>query len=444
MLPRRVGTPGATVLLVGFVIGISIFILPGTLAGTAGPAVIVSYLLASLMAVFSCIVAAQIGAAFPVSGASFVAVSRLLSPLWGFVVVWVIIGAGAVAVALLAYGFADYAGSLWPAFDRRPGAMLLVAVLGVLNLAGIRETVAAQWLLVALFMIALAAFCVFGLANLEPSNLLPFMPEGLSPVIAATVPAFFSYTGFMVIIEIGGEIRDPQRNIPRALAASFVIVTVTYLLVTLALVGLVPWRELGGMTAPVSSAASRAMPGPLATGITVTALAAAASSVNILLLGYSRDLFALARSRVLPAFFAKVSGERRQPARCVLLFIGAALLAMTAGGRVTDFATLTVAGLMVLQIAIAVAALRLPGAHGTRYGELRFRLSAPLLRFFAGGLILVSLVFLVIVSLNTPALAVAAAAYLAAGVLYYAARLRQLRRRGIDLARSFADEAARP
>lgn len=428
-------------MLVGFVIGISIFILPGSLAATAGPAVILSYFLASLMAVFSCAVAAQIGAAFPVSGASYVAVSHLLSPFWGFIVVWMIIGAGAVAVALLAYGFADYAGSIWPALDRRASAMLLVLALGALNLAGIREAVAGQGLLVALFMLALGTFCVAGLANLDPVNLLPFMPNGAAPVIAAMIPAFFSYTGFMVIIEIGGEIRDPQRNIPRALACSFLIVTTTYMLVALSLVGVVPWQELGDMAAPVSIAAGRIMPGSLSTAITVTALAAAASSVNILLLAYSRDLFALAKGRVLPAPFARLSGRRQQPRNCVLLFVAAALLIMTAGGRVTDLATLTVVGLMVLQIAVGIAALRLPRARDVRCPAAEFRLPAARLRFFAGGLIVVSLVFLVIVTANTPMLAVTAAAYLLAGILYYVARLWQLGSRGVGLPESRSDES---
>ena len=89
---RSVGVAGVVVTLVGFVIGVSIFILPGALAATAGPAVVLSYFVAGLIALFSCVVAAQIGAVLPTSGASFVATSRLLSPFLGFATIWLIIG----------------------------------------------------------------------------------------------------------------------------------------------------------------------------------------------------------------------------------------------------------------------------------------------------------------------------------------------------------------
>ena len=108
-MKRTMGVTGTVMTLVGLVIGVSIFILPGQLAAIAGPAMLVSYLIAALIALFSCVVAAQVGSVLPISGASFVAISRLLSPFLGFIVVWVTLGGAAVAVALLASGFADYA-----------------------------------------------------------------------------------------------------------------------------------------------------------------------------------------------------------------------------------------------------------------------------------------------------------------------------------------------
>src|ERR1700677_4071630 len=97
--------------IVGVVVGIAIFILPGQLAATAGPAVLVSYVIAGLIAGFACAVAARIGRAFPVSGASFVAVSRLLSPMLGFLIVWMMLVAITLGIALLSMGFAAYLAS---------------------------------------------------------------------------------------------------------------------------------------------------------------------------------------------------------------------------------------------------------------------------------------------------------------------------------------------
>ena len=87
-LRGRIGVPGAVFALVGYIIGGSIFILPGELAGQIGPAVFVPYLVAASLALFVCFAAAQIGSAFPLSGGTYMAVSCVVSPFWGFVVVW--------------------------------------------------------------------------------------------------------------------------------------------------------------------------------------------------------------------------------------------------------------------------------------------------------------------------------------------------------------------
>ena len=109
-----IGVGGASVTLIGSVIGITIFILPGVLAASAGPAVIAAYALAGILAIFSCVVAAQVGTVFSVSGAGFVAVGTVLGPSWGFLLVWMILGGVSLSIALLAYGAADYLATVWP------------------------------------------------------------------------------------------------------------------------------------------------------------------------------------------------------------------------------------------------------------------------------------------------------------------------------------------
>ncbi|MEZ5980696.1 MAG: hypothetical protein R3C54_00095 [Parvularculaceae bacterium] len=136
---RTIGLFGAVITLVGFVVGASIYILPGAIAASAGPGVVISYGIACLLALFSCIVAAQIGVAYPASGASFVIIGRLVSPFIGFLLVWMMIGAAAVAIALLGYGFADYVG-VWISGGHRSliggGVIILFTIV---NLLGARE-----------------------------------------------------------------------------------------------------------------------------------------------------------------------------------------------------------------------------------------------------------------------------------------------------------------
>ena len=411
---RTIGVAGAVVTLVGFVVGISIFILPGELAATAGPGVVISYALAAVLALFSCVVAAQLGSAVPVSGASFVIVERTISRFAGFIMVWIFVGAVSVSVALLAYGFPASALLLRPALSPRATAFALVLGMGGLNLLGARASVRAQAVMVAVFMCALGVFCSAALSQIDAALLQPFLPNGLDPVFAAAIPAYFSFAGFAMLIELGGEIRHPQQTIPRALFISFGIVVAIYAAVSLAIVGVVPWRELGDTAAPVGRAAALVLPGWAVQFVTLSALAAAATSVNAMFLGYSRDILALARARLLPEPFARVSAKHGEPIYGVVFIVVVALGAVLVGGTIAEFATFIVFGLMVNQVLQAVAVSRLAEA-----APVGFRLGKRARRFFAAGLGMTSLVFLVRGIVDNPRTAAMALAYLVVGLALY-------------------------
>ena len=430
---RTLGVTGIVIFLVGLVVGISVFILPGSLAATTGPAVILSYGIAGIMAIFGCIVSAQVGVVFPVSGASFVAVSRILGPMWGFLGIWLLIGSGAVTVALLGFGFSDYMGFIWPGIDRQVGAVTLLVGLCLLNVFGLRGALLGQTLMVAAFMLALGVFCVAGLVNLDTSLLVPFVPNGMSPVIAAAIPAFFSYTGFGLVIEIGGEIKTPSRTIPLALLLSFLIVFSVYALVGIAVVGIIPWQELGGISAPVGEASSRILPQWLSSGISLTAVAAAASSVNFILLGYSRDVLALARVRTLPEVLAKISQRHHVPVNGVLFIAGLSLVAISVGGNIADVASLIVFAVLLLQIAMAVVMLQIPSKMPVRYEQAGFRMHPWVHKFFGVGLIIFSLFFMGVTAQGNIKVILIGSVYVLFGALYYSLRRAYLRRRNVHI-----------
>lgn len=437
---KGIGAFGAVVTIVGFVVGASIYILPGEIAATAGPGVVLSYAGAALLAVFSCVVAAQLGAVFPVSGASFVAIGRLVSPAFAFLCVWGMIGAAVVAVALLGFGFADYV-RLWaPGVDRLVLASALIVGLGGLNLIGVRDTIAAQTLMVAFFLVALLVFAAAALTGSDPQPLSPLLPNGLGPVISGAIPAYFSFAGFMVIIELSGEVRRPARNIPLALAISFLIVAVVYALVALAVVAQIPWTDLGRIEAPVTSAAARVLPHAVVQVIAFSAVAATASSINVMLMGYSRDLLALARSRALPRLLAGASARTGEPVAAIMAITVLSLMALAFGARIVDYATFVVVGLMLLQVGVGLAALVLPWRDRERYLSSAFRIPKPLLLFFSAGLIILSIAFIVIAASGSPGATAAGAAFIAIGAVYYALRRIWLKRQAISLEAELARE----
>lgn len=418
-IKRSIGLSGAVFTLVGFTVGVSIYILPGQLAANAGPGVVLSFIIAALMASLSCLVAAQIGSIFPTSGASLVVISKLLSPFLGFAQTWLLLGTASVGTAFLAYGLADYLALMVPGLDRKTVAVLAILSFGGVNLLGARASVAVQGLMVITFIVALIIFVTAGLFKLDASLLVPFMPNGFSAVLAAAIPAYFSWTGFMVIIEIGGEVRDPGRNIPLALLISFVIVLLIYTAVTIVLVGVMPWYELGANNASVGQAAGLILPAALAKFIGLTAILAAATSINALLLAYSRDVLALARAGMFPRVFAGISPTHGEPVGGVVLLTTMAVVAAAIGASILQYVIIVVMAVMLLQILLAVAAIRIPTVMPEEYKRSRFKINNGPLKLCAVALIVGSTMFLFIGILEDSGAALMALVYVAVGVVYY-------------------------
>jgi basic amino acid/polyamine antiporter, APA family len=415
---RSLGTGAVIITLVGYVIGASIFILPGSLAGSAGPGVVVSYLLAAIIAAFSCLAAGQLGTVFPRIGAGYVAVSRLLSPAAGVVGIWLMLAVYVLAIVLIALGFAQY----WEALLPSPGtgwmAAAAIAAFTLANMANLSLLVRLQGLLVLGFMLALVAVTGGGLANMDAANLQPVFPAGWHPVIYATVPAFFSYGGFMAVMEMAGEIRQPARTIPRALALSFLLVVATYIGLSLALVGNIPWRELAATPAPVKVVAEQLFGTASGVLVGIAVLGAAATSINALILVASRDLYALAKDGYLPR--SLVRGQSMTP--CVALVGALALVSLGFGETVTAYAVWVSSFTLIFQVLVGAALLQVPTRAAAGYAASPFKLGAVGLRFAGWGLIAVSAFFLLYVLQNSLAQFAWGGAYLLLGLLLYRRR----------------------
>lgn len=444
---RPVGLWGAVVTLIGLVVGASIFILPGTLAASTGPAVLISYLLAAGLGLFACLVAASLGRLFPVSGASFIVNSRMLSPFFGFLGAWFMLAGAAVATAFLAYGFADYVALLWPGgINRTSTALMLVLGFGGLNLLGARTAVIGQGVMVVLFMLALLVFCVAGLAKINPDQLTPFTPNGMSPVISAAIPAFFSFTGFMLIIELGGEIKQPHKTIGQSLLISFITVLLIYAAVSLTLVGIVPWQQFADIAAPVGYVARMVLPDWAASLIALTAMAAAATSVNGILLTYSRDIHALATAGLFPTVLARQSDRYGDPSNAVSLMTLMAAACVLASGAVLQYAALLVLAVLSLQVLLGLALLRCY-MQPRRLLHVGSPHDTPLIWLISSlGLIAGSLALIVIAAYDNPKTSLVAGGWLLAGASWFILRRRHLRRSGIanDPSLTTQNEADQP
>ncbi len=447
-LRGRIGLGGAAFALVGYIIGGSIFILPGALAGEVGPAVFVAYLIAAAISLFVCFAAAQIGSAFPMSGGTYVAVSSAISPFWGFMVVWMGVLIIFTSTPALAYGLVDYLAAYFPclAEHRLLGAVLSVVVFTGVNLFGIQAAVWVQTVMVVVFMVVLVTVGIGGVLHSRLENFQPLFPMGVRPVLEAAIPAFYSFSGFSAIVAIGGEVDRPRRNIPLVLLVSFPTILVAYTLVTIAVPGVVSWRDLAQGNATLTRVAEAFLPSGVGTFVAVAALCAIATTINGLVLSKSRDIFSLAVDRVLPSRLAAM-GPFGEPRTALVFMSGVAIAGILLQRTFTQYASMSVLCVMVVHVLQGIVVLVLPHRLPGHYEAAGYRLGRAGRLFWGGGLMVVASGFILAGLLVDQAGAVLYLVSCAAGAVWYASRRASLRRRGLrieDLMLHHAAQALRP
>lgn len=326
-LTRSLGLWTTAGIGIGAIIGTGIFVLIGVAAGLAGPSVILSFLIAGFVALLSGLSAAELSSFITETGASYIYTTKAFGPFLGFIVGWMksfdyIIGASAVSLGFAAYlayflGIPPInatlvaIGTVWPLF------------LMLLNLKGMQEASFANTILVILKVSALVLFIVVGgyylLRTGDYSNYTPFFPEGIRGMLSGAAIIFFAFIGFNTVAMVAEEVKDPEKNVHRAILLSFGICTLLYIGVAIVAVGLVHWETLGLSKAPLELALGVATDNPLFLKfVAVSALFATTSVILSSIIGASRALFAMARQGVIPGVLARVS-SRGIPSATVIL-----------------------------------------------------------------------------------------------------------------------------
>jgi basic amino acid/polyamine antiporter, APA family len=340
-LNRSLGFWGATGIGIGAIIGTGIFVLIGVASGLAGPAVILSFIIAGFVALLTGLSTAELSSFIHESGGSYIYTTKAFGEFPGFVVGWMksfdyIVGASAVSV-----GFAAYL-TYFVGIPATTATIVTIAtvwplVLMLLNIKGIKE---ASWfnnLLVALKILALLLFITVGasvlLASGNYSNYYPFFPNGFSGVMSGASIIFFAFIGFNTIAIMAEEIKDPEKNVPRAILFAFAICTILYIAVSIVAVGIVNWEHLRTSSAPLEFALKAVTNNIfILQFVAISALFATTSVIMASIMGGSRALFAMARQGVLPKVLSTIS-RQNVPAFTILLcgFIISGIVVVTKG-----------------------------------------------------------------------------------------------------------------
>lgn len=432
-LKRGLGLGGAVSILMGYVIGASIFILIGPIAFKTGPAIWVTYLIASLPAVFMCFTSAQIGSTLPVAGANYVLVSRTMGPFWGFMTVWTIMITTLIGIPLVAYGFAEYLGFFIPGLPPMETAIAVTVLFGIINIIGISFTGWIQNLMVVVMMVALAIFGIGGVFFVKPENITPLMPNGFSPVVMAAIPAYFSYVGFMVIAELGEEIKRPSRTIPLAILIAFVAVTIAYFLTTFVLTGILPYGSLENTKAAVAEASKTFLPYGVVAFISIGAIMAAFTTVNGILATSPRELFALARDKVMPGWLAKTSDLLKTPWVSIGVVTLLGVIGILLGQSIEKYAFITVMGVMVFSLLIGVGSLKIKKKLPDHYKRASFTLKGFWYWFFPIGVIFFAVVYILLGFVEDPVSVGIFMGAVVLGAILFVERRWRLKRSGINM-----------
>jgi basic amino acid/polyamine antiporter, APA family len=412
-LKRSLGPVSLTLLGLGAMIGSGIFVLTGTAAAlSAGPAVVVSFVVAGVTAILAGLCYAEFAALIPVSGSAYTYTYATLGEIFAWVIGWDLIleyGLGAVTMAIGCSGYLvsllhDVRVDIPCRLIAAPGtlvqcadgaqasalfnlpALLIVIGLTILTIRGIKESASANSILVFVNLAVILIFVLAAAKAVNSEHWRPFVPPpqidnpfGWYGIVAGAGLVFFGYLGFDAISLTAEEARNPNRDVPVAIVGSVLICTLLYVLVAGIATGVVSYEELN-VANPIGLAADRAGLGPLAVLIKLGAVGGLVSVILVLLVGQSRVVFSLARDGLLPSVAHRIHPRFRTP-YVTSSTLGAIAAVAAAVVPLRDAAALLAVGTLLAFFGVAIGAVFLRIRQPNRPRPVRtpiFVIVAPL------------------------------------------------------------------
>ncbi len=441
-LRRALGVVDLVTLGVGATIGSGIFALTGTAAAGqaisdrtwlttpllnlifgwslgregAGPAIVVSFIIAAIACGFAALAYAELASMIPVAGSAYTFAYASMGELIAWIIGWDLVLEYAVGNIAVAISWSDYFVyflhsafglrlPLWLCTDTATAlvrlkatassgvaqaifsdsgmphlgghpfainipALAIVALITCFLIIGVSESVLVNKLVVTVKLAAVLFFIATGSGHVHPENWTPFAPHGLAGIMGGAAVVFFSFIGFDALSSTVEEIKEPQRDLPRGMLASLIICTVLYCAVSLVLTGLRPYTVYINDAAPVASAMINIGMGWAQTLVSLGALAGMTSVLLVFQLGQPRILLAMARDHLLPPLFAKVHDRYQTPVISTLLvgsFVGGSALFI----NISEAAELTNIGTLAAFIVVCAGVIVLRRADSERSRPFR-------------------------------------------------------------------------
>ncbi|MFI6348514.1 amino acid permease [Streptomyces sp. NPDC050560] len=373
-LRRTLGLWQLTAIGVGGIIGAGIFTLAGTVAnGTAGPAVLLSFLIAGVASAAAALSYAEFAGLIPKAGSAYTYGYAVLGELPGWFIGWDLLLEYTAIVAVVAIGISGYfnfllgdmGASLPDWMLGAPGtgdghrvdlfaALLCLLIAYLLNL-GVKNAARFETVVVGLKVLVVLVVIAVGVFHIDTGNYRPFFPFGAGGAFTGAATVFFAVFGYDAMSTAAEESKDAQRHMPKAIIYSLVIAMVLYVLACLVLTGMQDYKDIDAESG-FSTAFKSVGLGGLADVIAVGAIIGILTVMFTFMLGVTRVWFSMSRDGLLPKWFAKTHPTRHVPTR-VTWIVGAASAVIAGFLPIGDAAELTNIGILLAFVVVCVAVI---------------------------------------------------------------------------------------
>src|SRR5438093_1259964 len=411
-LKRALGATNLTALGIGAIIGTGIFVLTGTVAAqNAGPAVVLSFVLAGVASIFAALCYSEFASLVPMAGSAYTYGYATLGEVFAWIIGWDLLLEYALGAVTVSIGWSGYVvsflhdigidipaqlsaargtlitladGTQVAAIFNLP-AVIIIGIVTFLLVIGIKESANANNVIVIIKVAVVLLFIVGAAHAVNPANWPPFIPPntgvrenfGWTGVVGGAGVVFFAYIGFDAVSTAAQEAKNPQRDMPIGIIGSLLICTVLYILVSGLATGIMSYNDFN-VPDPIAVAADHAGLGWMSSLIKLGAIAGLSSVILVMWLGQSRILWTMADDGLMPKFVSKVHPKFRTPWITTILN-GVVVAFFSAILPIRDAASLVSIGTLLAFVIVSIGVLVLR----VREPELPRKFKAPIVWFVA-------------------------------------------------------------
>ncbi|MCC2959483.1 amino acid permease [Massilia sp. IC2-278] len=385
-LKKVLGPMDLILMGIGAIVGTGIFVLTGTGAVTAGPALTLSFIIAAIACGFAALCYAEFASSVPVAGSIYTYSYVTLGEIVAWMIGWDLLLEYGLATSTVAVGWSGYFQSLLKgigivlpeALRAAPGAIpgvntifnlpafLIMLVLTFMLSLGVRESARVNNIMVLIKTGVVLLFIFVGVSYVKPDNWQPFMPFGMGSVMSAAALVFFAFIGFDAVTSAAEEVKNPSKDLPIGIIGSLAICTILYVVVAGIMTGIVPYMNFKGVDHPVSLALQYAGQDWVAGFVDLAAILGMSTVILVMAYGQTRILYAMSRDGLLPKKLSEVHPKYGTPyfATWMVGIIFGLIAAVVPLGVLAELVNIgTLAAFSLVSLAVIILRKKRPDLH---------------------------------------------------------------------------------